>query len=233
MTKSRKLIAKRKPWTPVELELLRRNYADSLTKDLATVLNRPQGTVHQKANKLGLFKSLDFTSTTTALRQRDLVERGVHKGFLKGHVPATKGLRRPGWSAGDMQRTQFQRGRPASEARNYVPLGSHRVSKDGRLECKVTDDPTLAPVRRWVGVHRLVWIEANGPVPEAHVVAFKPGRATTDPTLITPCALELLTQAENMARNRAPPELQRIHQLRGVLTRAINKRIKSEAPHDE
>lgn len=120
-----------------------------------------------------------------------------------------------------------RRTRPATISRS----GSLRLSKDGYLERKVTDDPSLAPVRRWVGVHRLVWIAANGPVPPQHIVAFKRGRRTTDPALITLDALELITLAENMRRNSLhnyPREIVHVHQLRAAITRQINRRANTE-----
>ncbi len=79
-------------------------------------------------------------------------------------------------------------------------------------------------------MHRLVWIAANGPVPEGHIVVFKPGRRTTELKEITPDAVELITRVENMRRNtvhaKYPRELARLVQLRGVLSRQINRKAK-------
>lgn len=220
----------RRRWTMAELELLQRNYPDSRTDELAAVLGRSLTTVYQKAIKLGLRKSDEYLASPAACRLRRGDNVGAAFRFPKGHEPANKGLRRPGWAPGDMAKTQFKKGRPAHESRNYLPIGSHRLSKDGYLERKVTDDPTLVPARRWVGVHRLVWIEAHGPIPPKHIVAFKPGRRTADPKLITADALELITLVENMRRNTLhtiyPPELVKVTQLRGALTRSINRKAK-------
>lgn len=84
----------------------------------------------------------------------------------------------PGSGAKGPNRTSFKKGRPAKDARNYLPIGSTRVSKDGYIERKVTDDPKLVPARRWIGEHRLIWEEKNGPVPTGHVVAFLDGDLT-------------------------------------------------------
>ena len=79
-------------------------------------------------------------------------------------------------------------------------------------------------------MHRLVWEAACGAVPDGHIVVFRPGRKTTDPDKITLDALELLTRAENMRRNsvhsKYPPEVARLVQLRGALTRQINRKAK-------
>lgn len=232
MTKSRNILPPRRPWTEAELELLRRNYPDSRTEDLAAVLGRSLTTVYQKAIKLGLRKSDAYLASPAACRLRRGDNVGAEHRFKKGQVPPNKGLRRPGWAPGDMAKTQFKKGRPANEARNYVPIGSYRLSKDGYLERKVTDDPSFVPARRWVAVHRLVWIEANGPIPDGHVVVFKPGRRTTVEADITLDALELITRQALMARNTVhnlPPELASVVQLRGALSRQINKRTKEAA----
>jgi len=77
-----------------------------------------------------------------------------------------------------MAATQFKKGdRLGAAQHNYVPIGSLRVSKDGYLERKVTDDPSFVPNRRWVSVHRLVWEAAHGPVPQATPSSSCPGGA--------------------------------------------------------
>ena len=88
-----------------------------------------------------------------------------------------KGQRRvPGSGAKGPNRTSFKKGTMAGAAQhNYVPIGTERVSKDGYRERKVTDDPNLVPARRWVGVHRLVWEQENGPIPDGHVIVFLDG----------------------------------------------------------
>lgn len=230
MTKSRNILPARRFWTEAECELLRQRYADTKTADLAQALNRPVGSVHQHAAKLGLRKNLDLVAAMAREAMRNPAHGGRATQIKKGNVPANKGVKHPkGWAPGDMAKTQFKKGRPAHEARNYLPIGSLRLSKDGYLERKVTDDPTLYPARRWVAVHRLVWKEVNGPVPAGHAVVFKPGRKTTDPALITLDAVELVTRAELMARNtlhNLPKELAELVQLRGVLNRQINRKAK-------
>lgn len=131
--------------------------------------------------------------------------------------------------------TQFKRGRPASESANYVPIGSYRLSKDGYLEQKVTDDPSIAPVRRWTGVHRLVWESANGPVPKGHVVCFLPGRRSAELEKITLDALELVSRGELARRNHPrsrDPDLAKLVQIKGAITRQVN-RIAREAKEQE
>lgn len=229
MTRGRGVLAPRRAWSEFEDEVLRAHYAATLTADLAELLGRPLSSTHQRARALGLKKSLDWIAQAARERSARPGHGGAAHRFAKGLVPANKGLRRPGWAPGDMARTQFKKGRPASEARNYLPIGSHRLSKDGYLERKVTDDPSIVPARRWVGVHRLVWIAARGEIPDGHVVVFRPGRRTTTEGEITVDGLECITRAELADRNRAPAALRPIVQLRGAITRQINKRLKEQS----
>ena len=224
MTKSRGLHRRRRPWTELEVELLQRNYADSRTVDLATVLGRDLQHVYSKAKKLGLAKSRAYLDSPDACRLR----RGDHVGrpyqFPKGHIPANKGQRRPGWSAGRMRETQFK---PGQRSSNWKPIGSLRINGDGYLDRKVQD--TGYPPDDWKGVHRLVWIEAHGPIPDGFSVGFKPGRRTTDVDAITLDALELLSRRDLMARNTVhnlPKALVEVVQLRGALVRQINRKAK-------
>lgn len=227
MTKSRGINKQRRLWTEVELRLLVENYADSRTQDIATVLERGLDHVYAKAKKLGLHKSEEYLASPAACRLRRWGHGGEAYRFPKGHVPANKGLRRPGWSAGRMRETQFKPG----ESRNRLPFGSYRITADGYLVCKVAETG-YAPTD-WKAVHRLVWEAAHGLVLKGQVVRFKEGRRTTELGRITLDALELLTLAQNMKRNRLPPELQRVAQLRGVITRMINKRAKQDDERQE
>jgi hypothetical protein len=221
---------KRRRWTAVELELLRRNYADSRTAELATALDRKVEHVYAKANALGLVKSDAYLASADACRLRRGDNLGAAHRFAKGHVPANKGLRRPGFAPGNMKKTQFKKGQMPH---TWKPIGSYRINADGVVEFKFSEEPG-AYTKRWIPVHRKVWIEANGPVPAGHVVAFRPGRRTTDPALITLDAIELITKVENMRRNTLhtiyPPELVKVTQLRGALTRRINRRAREEEP---
>jgi hypothetical protein len=223
------------PWTAYEDRTLRRRYPNERCKDIAADLGRSVSSTHQRARKLGLEKSDAFKASDLSGR----VQRGKSHPAMRA-TQFRKGI--PSWSKGTKGRvgvqegcraTQFKKGRPAHEAANYQPIGTLRMSKDGYLERKFTDDPKLLPVRRWCGVHRLVWIEAFGPVPPSHAVCFKPGRFTTEEAAITPDALELVSRVDLMRRNsyhtRYPKEVAQLIQLRGALNRKLNRRTREES----
>lgn len=157
----------RKIWTPAELAIVRARYPHVPTIEIATQLRRPVGQVYQCAARLGLKKSEAYLASPEAhrfQRERALTNpRIIANQFKKGQVPANKGLRRPGYAVGRMADTQFKKGRAPHEARNYKPIGTLRIDpKDHYLQRKVTDDPSIVPAQRWVGVHRLVWEAAPG-----------------------------------------------------------------------
>jgi hypothetical protein len=222
----------RKPWQPWEQQFLREHYPGSLTEDLAQALGRSVGSVHQQARKLGLFKSIEWIAKTARERIESDPLHGARKTqFNRGRRAWNKGLKGIVGVQEACRRTQFKPGRPVHEAHNYQPIGALRVSKDGYLERKMTDDPGVYPARRWLAEHRRVWEAANGTVPAGSIVVFKPGQKTLDAEQITPDKLECITRRENMLRNtyhRYGPEVAKLVQLRGAITRQINKRSKED-----
>jgi hypothetical protein len=231
MTKSRNLITKRRPWLDWELQLLRDNYADSLTADLAEVLGRPRGSVHQKANALGLFKSPAMLAETARERTSRPGHGSHNSRFQPGLVPANKGAKGVTGHQPGCRATQFK---PGDKPHTWVPIGSHRIC-EGQLQRKVNDLPGPNHIR-WHPVSRLVWEKENGPVPSGHIVVFRLGMQTTELELITTDRLELLTRAELLTQRNGihayGPEIARVHQLRGVMTRTIRKLTKDH-PHEQ
>lgn len=218
MTKSRNLI--RPKWRPTDeqLEVMRREYADTKTGELAARFGVDYSQVAKLAIALALRKSVAFLNGPAGGRLEGV--RGMGARFQKGHVPWSKGKKLPGHGGA----TTFK---PGAKPHNYKPVGSYRVGS-GYLQRKQTE--TGYPPRDWVMVHRLVWEAEHGPVPEGYVVSFKAGRRTTDPEQITLDALELVSVREHMARNsvnRLPKELADLVKLRGAITRQINRKERS------
>lgn len=195
--------------------------------------------MYRRAATLGLKKADDFHTQPLAALWNGTQEPGsIAARFTPGTTPPNKGLRRPGWHAGRMRETQFKKGRPASEAHNYVPIGTEKVDPKRRaLMRKVTDDPAIFPTQRWRPVHVLVWEAANGPVPEGHIVVFRPGLKTLVAAEITADRLETVTLAENMRRNsyhnRFPPELKELVHLKARITRRVRRRIKEQEDEEQ
>lgn len=223
----------RQPWTPEQLAGLRHLYPDHTADVVGRVIGRSMASVHAKAAQLGLSKSDAFKASDASGRlRRGRTNPGmVRTQFRPGQQPWNKGLPRSTGLHPNCRATQFKPGRRLEEARNYKPIGTLRLNADGHLERKVTDDPALVPARRWVPVYRLVWEAAHGPIPAGHIVVFRPGLTTAVLELITTERLECITRAENARRNHPKnksPELARLVQLKGAITRQVN-RIHREA----
>lgn len=214
---------KRGKWSLKEEAVMVELYPVTRSQDLADLLNRSLRGIYTKAESLGLKK------TAAYIRENARFLPG-HNGnatrFQPGNKPWNKGGKHP--ARGRTAETQFKKGRAPQDAHNYKPIGSTRIHRDNILERKVTDDPSLCSARRWVGVHRLVWIAAHGPIPPGMIVVFRQGMHTLVESEITLDRLECISQAENMARNtvhRLPKELAQLVQLRGALNRQLNKRM--------
>lgn len=207
-----------KNWEQWELDFLRTTYPNVSTKALAGHLARSVNAVYGRATLMGLHKSPAYLASPDACRLRRGDNIGTTTRFQRGHVPANKGLRRPGWSPGRMAETQFK---PGVRPHTWRPIGSTRVSKDGYLQRKISD--TGYPPRDWVGEHILLWEKANGPISKGHALAFKDrnkGNIRLD-------NLELITRRELMRRNTIhnyPPELVDVIRLGAALKWQLRRR---------
>lgn len=209
-------------WSRTDEALLRELYPNLPTPRVAARLARSTASVYGHAQKLGLKKSAAYLASPAACRLRRGDNVGARFRFRKGHVPANKGLRRPGWGPGRMKETQFRKGQlNGVAAHRFRPIGSERTI-DGYRYRKVAAIP--GPwTRNWKLVHVLLWESLHGPVPAGHAVVFTNG----DRTDIRPENLELLHRRALMARNSVhnlPKPLAQTVQLLGALRRQIKRR---------
>jgi hypothetical protein len=205
----------RVPWTEIELKVLRDNYPDSLTADIARALGRPVGQVYQQAARLGLSKSAAFYASEQAHRLDG--KKGAGTRFAKGHKTWNAGMK--GLQIGG-EATQFKPGHVGGmAAKLYQPIGAERV-RGGYLYRKMRDTgPTHL---RWDLVHRINWEAAYGPIPDGHVIVFRNGNCLD----VAVDNLELLSRQQLVARNtihRYPPELKALIRLNAKIRRNIDE----------
>lgn len=210
---------RRRPWTDADVQIVRDLYPDTATEVIAKRLGRPLTSVYRKANHLGMKKSPEYLASPLARRLTKDSTTGVEFRFRAGMTPWNKGSSYV--AGGRSAETRFTAGHTP---RTLVPIGTERV-RDGYLWRKVRDD--LVPVRRnWREVHRIVWEEANGPVPPGHAVVFR-NRDRSDIRLDN---LELITRSELGRRNamhRLPAEVRKVIHTKAALTRQINKLVEA------
>lgn len=222
MTKSRNILAPRHKWTQLELITLSSRYANERTDDIAKDMGLRLDLVYRKASYMGLKKSKKYLESPAAGRLDGI--KGSSTRFLKGQSAWNKGMKglNTGGEAG-----WFKSGNRSGKAlEKYQPIGTIRTSKDGYLQMKIHDGMPLQS--RWRGLHLVNWEAIHGPVnTKTHALCFKDGNRQN-------CSvdnLELITRADLALRNmisRIPPEIRKVMQLRGAVTRQINKRKNNE-----
>ncbi|MFA6165411.1 MAG: HNH endonuclease signature motif containing protein [Gemmatimonadaceae bacterium] len=211
-------------WLRKDDAALRRLYPHLSTVKVAAQLGRSVAATYGHAGKLGLRKSAKYLASPDACRLRRADNPGIHFRFPKGHVPANKGLRRPGYSVGRgrMQETQFKKG----NASRWMPVGSTRLV-NGYVYRKISDIRNVTWTRNWKPEHVLLWETEHGPLPAGHALAFR----NKDRRDIRLENLECITRGELMKRNTVhnlPAPLPATIQLLGALKRRINRRTREE-----
>ena len=108
---------------------------------------------------------------------------------------------------------------------NHLPIGSIRETKDGYLIKKVQERGYQWD--RWKLLHRLVWEENFGPIPDGMIVGFR----DLDKKNCSPGNLYLLTLGENAQMNKKGfrsrnPELTDVGLAAVRLERAVRDRRK-------
>jgi hypothetical protein len=222
MTSRRVHTEPRRYWTEPELAMVAAQYPHMKTEVTARMLDRTTTTIYQQAQRMGLAKSPAYLALDVASRiKRGVAPNAVRHQFPKGHVPANKGLRRPGWGPGRMKATQFKKG---AKPHTWRPVGSMRLNSEGYIDIK-TDDTAKGP-KAWTAIHRLNWIAANGPIPKGMLIRFKDGNPR-NPLVEN---LLLITRRDHIRLNwheRYPKQIRQLVQLRGAITRQINKRTRT------
>ena len=218
-------------WTKQELATLRELYPTTRTADIAALLGIDLELVYRRAALLRIRKNPEFFARDKSGRIFKGGKLGQTTQFAPGQKPWNAG--RKGWQAGGRSaETQFHTG---ALPPTTMPVGAYRVitTKGGKqfLERKVRQVPG-ASHKRWTPVSRLVWEAEHGPVPHGSIVVFKPGQRTLVLEEITLDRLELITRAQHARRNHPntrSPELGRLYQLKGQITRQVNRLQKERA----
>jgi hypothetical protein len=214
-------------WSAADDETLRLAYPDTPTPSVAARLRRSIVAVYRRADSLGLKKSAAYLAGPDACRLRRGDQVGARARFRKGHVPANKGLRRPGWFSGRMRETQFKPGqRNGKSAEHFMPVGSTRLV-DGYIYRKISDVPNVAYTVNWKPEAHLVWRRAGRRLRAGQALVFRNGNVLD----IRLDNLERISRRELMARNSVhnlPKPLARTIQLLGALKNAIRRRAKRE-----
>jgi hypothetical protein len=140
-----------------------------------------------------------------SLRKRQGWKTGRTGRFSSGNQPFNKGQPHP--TRGRMAETQFKKGQLPHNTRH---VGHERVNSDGYVEISIAEtNPHTGFERRYVHKHRLLWEQANGPVPAGHALKCLDGNK----------------------QNCDPSNWEAIH--RGILARLNGGRHRRTVPFDQ
>ena len=205
-----------RPWTEEEDAVLRELYGrmDMMASEIGAKIGRSAKSIYSRASILGL--KVPFEKARISGRMSCNHPNNVATRFQKGHVPANKGKKMRPEVYARCAPTMFK---PGQRPPLWRPVGSERINVDGYVEVKVSDQPP-----KWGLKHRIVWEQANGPIPPGCNIQFK-NHITTD------CRLENLylisrqaqLATENSLHARYPKDLQYVMMLKGALKRRIRK----------
>lgn len=217
MTKSRNLHQPRHVWQPAEIELMRQRYADESSDALAAALGLSLTQVYSMAHRLRLVKSPTFRASVDSGRIGPRNDIGAATRFKPGQVSHNKGVKGVCGVHPNSRLTQFK---PGHAQNGHVPIGTVVMKSNGYLMRKVSQ--TGHGPTDWKLEHRLRWEAMYGSIPRDHVVAFK----SADRTNTSLANLELVSKADLLRRHTVhnlPPELVEVIQLKGALTRKLNR----------
>jgi hypothetical protein len=195
-------------------EIIRQRFPHEKTQGIADDLGLTYSQVANRAFSMGLKKTLEFKSSESSGRQ-NLINGGKKFRFTPGHTPFNKGKEMPTEVYEKVKATMFK---PGNRPYNWKPDGTIVERKDnkGRIYqyYKVSDS-------KWILYHNKIWIDANGPIPNKHIITFKDGNTRN-------CQLENLqciSMKDNVIRNsiqRFPKEIQQVIKLTSKLNKKIN-----------
>jgi hypothetical protein len=203
-----------KTWPEEVVNVLLKNYKGRSWAEMQEILLEKTGREYTIGQIKGYYANHKLNS-------------GLNGRFEPGHVPWTKGKK---WSEYMSEEAQ-QRSRQtcfdhASIPDNLAPVGTIRKS-GGYLIKKVQERGSQW--ERWKFLHRIVWEENFGPIPEGMVVGFK----DNDKMNCDPGNLILMSLDENARMNQKgyrsqDPDLTQA----GLLTVRLEKAIREKKKED-
>lgn len=224
-TKARSIgLSKIKRFNAQEIEYVRANYADTLTRKIAAHLNRNEFCIYGLANRLGLEKSESFLNSTQSGRLTKLSEAGRAYRFTKGMVPVNKGKKQTEF----MTSAGIENSKPTRFKKGQLP---HNTLADGIETVRHSKGRPYVWVRVSLGVwrekHRIVWQQKNGPIPKGYNVQFKDGNTLN-------CDIEnlyLIKRSDQISQNtihRYPAEIKQAIKTLSKLKRKIKEYEKQD-----
>lgn len=204
-------------FSDTDIQYLIDHYPHANTAEIAHKLGKRIDSIHRKASCLGLRKTEEFKRSMTNPK---FLEEGKKRRFQKGHTPANKGKKMPKQVYDKVKHTMFKPGQIPATAKHFGEPHIHEKTIDGRVE-RIWMIQPIGGKRQVYTSHLL---KKHGIKRNGRVARLKDGYDYSKPPTIDD--IELIDRADNMRLNsyhRYPEEVSKLIQLKGVLTRQINK----------
>jgi hypothetical protein len=192
---------------------IRERYPNEPTDLIARDLNISIAKVYRIAKSIKVKKSPEMIRAMAI--NIKLSEKGKATQFKKGNKPHNTGKKVKPTVYAALEKTMFKKG---NKPHNIQPDGTIRINikynEKPYQYIKIADS-------NWRLLHRVIWEEHNGPIPDKHMIRFIDGN-TMNCELSN---LECVSMAQNMNENtirRYPEELQELMKLNAKLNRKIN-----------
>ena len=203
-------------FTEEHLEIIRKVYADTPNKVIATWMPHSSTSISKKANTMGLKKTKDYireNGRAIAVAQwKELKENGLElkSNFKKGHVPWCKGQKLSSEHIAKLTGV-FKKGQTPH---NTLPIGSIR-NINNYNEIKYAN-------HKWISLARYNWEQVHGPVP-GHMCVFKIDQDKYNDDISNLCLVSRKDLAM-LNRNHAKlsPELKEVQ----ILINQIKQKVK-------
>ncbi|MDB0602338.1 HNH endonuclease signature motif containing protein [Tenacibaculum maritimum] len=194
---------------------------DQFIKD--NYLKLPVKTIADKIGRSG-------TGVNTALKRMNLEipdeiikQNKKFAQFKKGHVPENKGKKQIEYMSAEMiertKATRFKKGNLPHNSQG-INNGDVHIRKDSKGRYYKWIRESLGV---WKMLHVFNWEKEFGPIPDGYIIVFK----NKDSMNCEPSNLELITRAENMAKNTIHRYPDHIKENIRLISK-INKTIKNQ-----
>ena len=171
-------------WHWTQIDTIRTHYPHRTAYQIGAILGLPEGVIYRKAIQMKLKKAPGYYQSDAYKRCMSKEGKGC---FKPGQIPPNKGKTMSDEVRAKCSVSWFKKG---NEPHNTKHDGYERISKDGYRERRVSKG-------RFKLVHRIVWEEANGAIPDGFAVVFRDSNKLN-------CALEnleLISREQLMLRN--------------------------------
>lgn len=103
-------------------------------------------------------------------RRKHKLKSGLTGQFKKGNIAHNKGKKQIEYMSKEaIERTKKTRFKKGNKPKNYRPIGSERITKDGYIEVKVADP------NKWETKNKIIYKQYYGDIPKGHKVIYADG----------------------------------------------------------